>query len=343
MNKKLLIKICKNCKQEFTIKNDSKDKPRKYCSRKCSAIDGASIVSEKQKLNWKKEKESGIKRKPARPKRLVDLVCGYCKSEFTVPYKKRNHKFCSHECYSSSRSFDRIVKCEYCGTDFTEKSYKQKYCSMSCSGKAVGERQSGENNPFYGKTHTENTIKFLSETAKEQLEKYGNPFKGCKHNEETCKVMSDKAVQRIVDNDGKHPCLKGYKQGWFYSNKNNKEIAFDSSYEERYYQKLEADYTIKCYYRSGLKLSYISDGASKTYNPDLFIEFSDGRKELVEIKPDRLVENPENLAKHASARQYCSQNNIKFRIITEEHLFTPKDKDWGFLRQETKRKHPSET
>lgn len=202
---KKIIKICKNCNLEFIIKKESKDKPRKYCSRKCSAIDGASIVSEKQKLNWKKEKESGVKRKPVRPKRLLDLVCEYCKSEFTVPYKSRHRKFCSHECYSSSRSFDRIVKCEYCGNDFTEKSYKQKYCSMSCSGKAIGEKQTGENAPFYGRTHTEENKKLFSEKATQYIAQHGAPFLGKKHSIDSRLAMSltkhNLSVEDIVDID----------------------------------------------------------------------------------------------------------------------------------------------
>lgn len=336
MDKKLYTKVCKNCKQEFTIKNEPKDKPRKYCSRQCSALDGAKIVSEKQKLNWKKEKESGIKRKPVRPKRLIDLVCNHCTVKFTVAYKYRNRKFCSHDCYSNSRSFDRIIKCEYCGKDFIEKSYKQKYCSMPCSGKAVGEQQRGENNPFYGRHHSADNKQILSNKSKDYNKKFGNSFKDHKHTEETRKIMSDKFVQRVIDNGGKHPSVSGYKQGWFYSNKNNKEIAFDSSYEMRYYQILEDDDNIKCYYRSGLKLTYILGNIVKTYNPDLIVEFLDGEKELIEIKPDRRLAEIEIVAKHNVAKEYCIRNNMNFRIVTEEHLFTRTDREWGFLRQETK-------
>lgn len=272
-------------------------------------------------------------------KRIVDIKCDYCETIFTVMYKHRDRKFCSHECYSNSRKFDRIVKCKYCGSDFTERSYKQRYCSILCSSKAIGERQRGENNPFYGRQHSEKNKQIISNKSKEYNKKFGNSFKGHRHNEETRKIMSDKFVQRVINNNGKHPSISGYKQGWFYSNKNNKEIAFDSSYEEKYYQILENDIDVKRYYRSSLKLNYILNGITKTYNPDLIVEFINDSKELIEIKPDRRLEEPEIVAKHNAAQQYCNLNNINFRIVTEEQLFTSKDREWGFLRKETKIKH----
>lgn len=337
---KLTVRICLYCKNEFTIKHISKGKERKFCSRKCSAKGGASIISEKQKLNWQKEKELGIKRTPARPKRILNIECSYCKNKFTVAYKYRKRKFCSNKCYHESKKFDRIVKCEYCGKDFVEKSYKQKYCSMSCSSKAIGEKQRGENAPFYGRHHTETTLKILSKKSKEYIAKNGNAFQDCKHTAAARQVMSDKSVQRIIDNNGKHPCVKGYKQGLFYSNKNSKKIAFDSSYEEKFYSLLENNISVLSYGRSNIKLKYLFNNIIKTYNPDLLVYYSDGRMELVEIKPDRRLLEPEIIAKHTAAEDYCKQNKLIFKIITEEHIFTREDREWGFLRQETKNKLP---
>ncbi len=47
----------------------------------------------------------------------------------------------------------------------------------------------GENNPFYGKTHTEETKKLISELASERYVGENNPFYGKKHSEESLAKM----------------------------------------------------------------------------------------------------------------------------------------------------------
>jgi hypothetical protein len=77
--------------------------------------------------------------------------------------------------------------CQYCGTEYTYKDTKRndnrEYCSISCAAKANGEhnkghnhtaewkammsaRNSGENNPFYGRSHSDLTLQVLSKKAK---------------------------------------------------------------------------------------------------------------------------------------------------------------------------------
>ena len=52
-----------------------------------------------------------------------------------------------------------VKECQYCGEEFlAQKRSKGLYCNKNCSGKA----HVGENNPFYGKTHTEETIRRIS-------------------------------------------------------------------------------------------------------------------------------------------------------------------------------------
>jgi len=52
-----------------------------------------------------------------------------------------------------------VKECKYCGEEFlAQKRSKGLYCDKSCSGKD----HIGENNSFYGKIHTEETLKILS-------------------------------------------------------------------------------------------------------------------------------------------------------------------------------------
>lgn len=49
----------------------------------------------------------------------------------------------------------------------------------------------GENNPFYGKKHSDDIKNLIREKTLEQFKTLGHPFKGRKHSEETKKKMSE--------------------------------------------------------------------------------------------------------------------------------------------------------
>jgi hypothetical protein len=91
------------------------------------------------------------------------------------------------------------------------------------------------------------------------------------------------------------------------------------------------------------RIPYINPitGKRSTYVPDFFVIYADkdGKKhaELVEIKPSsQIVGNAKgqydqamaviNEAKWASARQFCKQQGIGFRIITENEIFNKPQK-----------------
>ncbi len=83
-----------------------------------------------------------------------------------------------------------------------------------------------------------------------------------------------------------------------------------------------------------------TDGRMHRYYPDYFVEYitADGEiiKELIELKPlaqtkqprrnskHRLYENLTfvvNTAKWQSAQQWCNNNNVNWRIVTEKSVF----------------------
>jgi len=62
----------------------------------------------------------------------IILYCENCKDKFIVPFKQRNRKYCSYDCFKDIHNDVRI--CVYCGKSFRiNKSRKtQKFCSRSC-------------------------------------------------------------------------------------------------------------------------------------------------------------------------------------------------------------------
>ena len=77
---------------------------------------------------------------------------------------------------------------------------------------------------------------------------------------------------------------------------------------------------------------------TKNYWPDFIIELRDptGKTsvELIEIRPSNLTKNPRtkkekelfiiNMSKWAAAKQFCDKNNITFRVLTENELYSNK-------------------
>ncbi len=79
----------------------------------------------------------------------------------------------------------------------------------------MSEKRTGSGNSFYGKTHTEETRKILSERCGNFG--YKNGFYGKTHTEETRKIMSESAKKRTTNRTGgsmpldKHPNAKSYR------------------------------------------------------------------------------------------------------------------------------------
>lgn len=80
-------------------------------------------------------------------------------------------------------------------------------------------------------------------------------------------------------------------------------------------------------------------GRNRIYYPDFYVMFTDRRKYIVEVKPEKDLKMPKkgkksmktmkiqehtfltNKAKFKAAREYCKKLGYKFIIITEKDLF----------------------
>ena len=196
----------------------------------------------------------------------------------------------------------------------------------------------GENNPFYGKRHTRETIDKLksldrSYTQKDSFRETMSNVTSGKNNPMYGKSVYDiwvaKYGKNYADNRKKEIAeIKSKKM----SGKNNPMYGKPSPkgsgggwsgwYNNWYFRSLrELSYMINVIEKNNLKwrsaegainIPYIDfKGRSRTYRPDFIIEES----LLLEIKPKKLMFTDNNRRKVEAAKIFCKDNDMEYRII----------------------------
>jgi len=123
-------------------------------------------------------------------------------------------------------------------------------------------------------------------------------------------------LDRVIEKGGWKNSVKGY----YYSHKNNAQIFFQSSFELLAYKKLESDESVKSFKRCDFYVTYVYEGGTHRYTPDIIVEYIDNHTSIIEVKPECLVDYPKNTAKSKALQEYCKQNNFTCRTITETEL-----------------------
>lgn len=101
-------------------------------------------------------------------------------------------------------------------------------------------------------------------------------------------------------------------------NKSGKKVHCQSSFELRYCELLLRDESVKDFDRSGLWLDII--GTGRKYNPDFMVVFSDGHRELVEVKSSLSIRDPLVPFKAEAAISWCEENSAVYRLLKEDQL-----------------------
>lgn len=140
---------------------------------------------------------------------------------------------------------------------------------------------------------------------------------------ETKNKMSLSAL-RNIERGRVEPSWKNCKRGWFYSHKNKASLRYTSSYELLAFQILETLISVKFYKAQFIKIPYIVDGENHNYIIDLYIEYKNGEKQIIEIKPTYMLHDKLVKIKSKFARKFARNNNMKFDIWTEKELFNNK-------------------
>jgi len=111
-----------------------------------------------------------------------------------------------------------------------------------------------------------------------------------------------------------------FREGWHESTKMGKRFYYRSGYEKDVYECLDKWEKVIAYSAEPFEISYVHEGEPHRYIPDILIEFTDGRKELWEIKPATQTHLPKNKAKWAAAKNACDLRGWGWQVMTEQSI-----------------------
>lgn len=132
-----------------------------------------------------------------------------------------------------------------------------------------------------------------------------------------------------------------YKQGYInpksctklFESQRNEKIIYRSSYEKRFIMWLEKSGKVLHWGSECVCIHYTgADGQPHHYYPDYVVEFTDGTKSLIEIKPYNQTVKPDprcqwaveefkkNMLKWTAAKAFCERNGMSFKILTEHTI-----------------------
>lgn len=165
-------------------------------------------------------------------------------------------------------------------------------------------------------------IKKISEKAKERLKnKENHPVFG-RSMSDTSKAKNRESQYRYMDKNGlsSNGCGR-YKFGYFFSNKNNKEIRYRSSYEMTMYLLLEFSNDVLYYNVEPFFINYLYEGINRRYYPDVLVAYSN-KTHLIEVKPNNkyMRNEPKNLAKFNAGYKYAEENNMEYLILDRSQM-----------------------
>tara|TARA_Y100000034_G_scaffold68413_1_gene82563 strand:- start:372 stop:833 length:462 start_codon:yes stop_codon:yes gene_type:complete len=143
---------------------------------------------------------------------------------------------------------------------------------------------------------------------------------GKNHTDEAREIMSRKRVEMIIS--GK---VKAYGKnriaGEYKSSKTDKKMSYRSSWELAVMKFLDENDDVLSYEYEGVRIPYYYKTKKRWHVPDFLIKFSDGSKQMWEVKPAVFIESEKVQEKAKGARKFCEElGSIEYRFITEHDL-----------------------
>jgi hypothetical protein len=166
-----------------------------------------------------------------------------------------------------------------------------------------------------GKKFSEEHCKNISDGRKKMLEESGGFTREHREN------ISKATVEQY--RNGFNPNLH-HLSGWHESPKADK-VFYRSSYEKKAYLKLDADESVKKYYVEKIEVEYFNPlkKITSSYIIDILIEYKDGSKKLIEVKPEKWLSDEVIICKIEAAKTKSKELGIPFEVWTEINLFGP--------------------
>jgi len=106
----------------------------------------------------------------------------------------------------------------------------------------------------------------------------------------------------------------GYPKIWYSSKLKNGSGWCRSPLEEQEYEKLDKCEEVVSYEIEPFKIHYYAGNQTKSYIPDILVEYKDGRRVIAEIKTLFDVLLPENQVKFKAIEQYAKENGYEFEV-----------------------------
>ncbi len=88
-------------------------------------------------------------------------------------------------------------------------------------------------------------------------------------------------------------------------------------------QYLDAEPKVKSWEYETITIQYVSNkktGKLRKYIPDFVVDYVDGHREVLEVKPSRRVQQAKVQKKLKAGEQYCGAHGLTFKVITEHEL-----------------------
>jgi len=104
---------------------------------------------------------------------------------------------------------------------------------------------------------------------------------------------------------------------------------YRSGWELKYMVYLDSNPDVVSWSYEKVVIEYISNQKTKKirkYYPDFEVEYIDGKKIIVEIKPSRKLQKATIVKKIRAAKEWCTKRDLTYKILTEIEL-----KDIGLL------------
>jgi len=244
------------------------------------------------------------------------LVCNKLIKVRKVGNERKWGKTCSRKCYGVFRANNPSLYENNTSKMHTEESWKK-------ISESIQERMAQPDwaPSFKGKNHTEESKEKLRE-AKRLNPPFGekNGMFGKNHTKEAREKMSDSNTLGIISGSRKTYGKNGHVRG-DYEAKTKKIYHYRSSWELATMEHLDRDSNVSSWNYECLRIPYYYETNKRWYVPDFFVEFSDGRKEIWEIKPKQLIDSDANKLKSEAAQKFCLENGISnYYVLTRDEL-----------------------